>query len=236
MTVEESHNTFSCHAAFIAQLQRIPMHPFVVNIDRARSEIIAGDKKERSTRDWISTLRLPNGNPMQCDVENGGSDKRAYVLVPTKNLEQAKAALGHYRDQLRQAGALASRYHCATKDGSCQTGTTLPPRPTEIYVPTAAVLKNLQRMKMLSSVEIWQTAPSTIRTSPRTQQHTSHYAASHTAPTTQVSPPTQQNNQPNNQVQRRQKRSPGTPDVNVMQTYATQDKHRRSSQLPEIHY
>jgi hypothetical protein len=44
MTLEESHNNFTCHAAFIAQLQRIPLHPYVINIDRVRSEIIDGKK------------------------------------------------------------------------------------------------------------------------------------------------------------------------------------------------
>ena len=210
MTVEESHSTFSCHAAFIAQLQRIPMHPFVINIDRNRTERVAGEKQERSTRDWINTLRLENGNPMQCDVENGGPDKRAYILVPTQFLGQAKAALEQYRIQLRQGGgANASNYRYTNPDGLHEDRNTHT-RPTEIYVPTVAVLKNLQRMKNLSSTEIWQSAPSTIRTSLRSQQHFSTHT---NAAPNQNHPPTQQNNQSNKYAQRSQNITPEEEDV-----------------------
>jgi hypothetical protein len=146
-----------------------------------------GKKQERSTRDWISTLRLQNGNPMQCDVENGGQDKRAYILVPTTSIEQVKTALTQYRNQLQQAGAQHSpNYRYTNNDSSAEAGYNHT-RPTEIYVPTAAVLKNLQRMKNLSSSEIWKAAPLTVRNSTRLQKSS---VSGHTnaAPNQQNSP------------------------------------------------
>ena len=166
MTHEESHSMFACHADFVRQIQRIPLHPFVVNIDRYRAESDSGKYTERSTREWVTTLRAEDGRPLQCDVENGGTDRRAYLLVPTQHLSQAKIALEQYRSHLRQAGNQGNN-HRYTRPG--EDAATLPesqPRPTEIYVPTASVLKNLQRMQNLTSAEIWQAAPDGVRNTP----------------------------------------------------------------------
>lgn len=181
MTLEESQINFKYHSDFIAKLQRIPLHPFVINIDRHRKEHIEGKIIERSTRDWISTLRLPDGSPMQCDVENGSPDKRAYILAPTPVLAEVKQALEQYRHQLRQAHTQNS-YRNTQTDGLNPSNSNAA-RPTEIYVPTEAVLRNLQRMKRFTSAEIWKAAPNSIRTpAQKTKNHKDGTA------TTQVQP------------------------------------------------
>jgi hypothetical protein len=88
---------FEQHTNFVNSLQRLPMYPLVINVDRLRRETTNGINMERSARDWVATLRLESGKPMQCDVENGGTDRRAYMIAPTNNLETAKTALEHYK-------------------------------------------------------------------------------------------------------------------------------------------
>jgi hypothetical protein len=158
MSQEESTAIFEQHTNFVQSLQRLPMYPLVINVDRLRRETTNGINMERSARDWVATLRLANGKPMQCDVENGGTDRRAYMIAPTTNLETAKTALEHYKIRLKQG----SNIFPPTQNSTDQRD-NMDQRPLEIYVPTAAVMKNLQVIRNMTSAEIWKFAPSSIR-------------------------------------------------------------------------
>ena len=100
------------------------------------------------------TLKTQTGEPLQCDVENGGKDRRAYMIVATTHLEQAKTELAKYKASLRRLSATSANHH-EDQDRNL--------RPTEIYIPTKAVLKNIEFMKRMSSAEIWKAAPTAIR-------------------------------------------------------------------------
>jgi hypothetical protein len=47
------------------------------------------------------TLKNDKGQPLQCDVENGGKDRKAYMIVTTSHLERAKFELERYKANLR---------------------------------------------------------------------------------------------------------------------------------------
>ena len=53
---------------------------------------------ERTTREWARSIKIIDGNAYaQCDVVNGGSDQRCYLLFPPKDKEAAQQALNAYR-------------------------------------------------------------------------------------------------------------------------------------------
>jgi hypothetical protein len=134
---------------------------------------------ERSTRERATGLRSKEtGELLRCDAENGGKDKRAYLLVPTAYLDQAKLEFEQYKHRLTQSSQ--SRNHQSHSDNRCANED----RPQEIYVPTAAVLRNLQFMQNMSSESIWKAAPPTVRprsTLQPTFQHQRETSLHHTA-------------------------------------------------------
>lgn len=182
MSQEEAHATYETHQKYVDSIQRLPLYPAVINIDRIRTEHQAGQVIERSTREWVSTLRTAQGQPMKCDVENGGEDKRAYMLAPSSCLQEAKHALAIYQSTI--------------KHNYKSTHDSVPPRetatrPTEIYVPTAAVLRNLHAMQRMqeTSEDIWKAAPAAVRGTTNhqmrndaTSQHTGHFPSATQGP------------------------------------------------------
>jgi hypothetical protein len=186
MTTEEAHGLFATHKQFTSSIQRLPLFPQVINIDRVRTEYnLNSSNMERTTREWATGLRSKEtGNLLQCDAENGGKDKRAYLLVPTVNLDQVKYEYETYKHRLKQRGSF--RNNQSSPDNLCATTED---RPQEIYVPTAAVLRNLQFMQNMSSESIWKAAPPTVRprpTPPTMQQHSRETNQANTA--TQATP------------------------------------------------
>jgi uncharacterized coiled-coil protein SlyX len=156
MTTEEAYELFATHKTFTASIQRLPLFPQVINIDRVRTEYNSNSlPTERSTRDWATSLRSTDtGNLFRCDAENGGKDKRAYLLVPTAFLDQVKTEYEQYKHRLKQSGQF--------RNFNSQTD-SINDRPQEIYVPTAAVLRNLHFMQNMSSESIWKAAPASVR-------------------------------------------------------------------------
>ena len=158
MSQEEATNIYNTHQAYVQSIQRLPLHPFIVNIDRLRKEHLPdGQTTERSARDWAASLRNKDGQPLKCDVENGGDDRRAYLLVPTSRLTEGKLALNQYKVNLRRP-----HQHFSPSSKSPEDQQT---RPTEIYIPTAVVLRNLKAMQQMqaSAADIWRAAPTTVR-------------------------------------------------------------------------
>jgi hypothetical protein len=162
MTTEEAHGLFATHKQFIATIQRLPLFPQVINIDRIRTEHNSDSlSTERSTREWATGLRsTETGQLLLCDAENGGRDKRAYLLVPTVFLDQAKIEYEKYKHRLKQHGKFRNSH--TQYDNSVRAND----RPQEIYIPTAAVLRNLQFMQHMSSESIWKAAPPSVRPRP----------------------------------------------------------------------
>ena len=163
MTTEEAYGLFATHKKFTASIQRLPLFPQVINIDRIRTEYISNSTTlERSTREWATSLKLSeNGQSLRCDAENGGKDKRAYLLVPTAFLEKAKHEYEKYKHRLKQSSQFRNYTPALPHDGSIGKND----KPQEIYVPTAAVLRNLQFLQTMSSESIWRAAPAAVRDS-----------------------------------------------------------------------
>ena len=185
MTQEATEELFDMHQKYVNSIQRLPLSPHIVNIDRIREEISGLQGEEsvaRSTRAWANSIKSEEGKSLQCDAENGGKDKKAYLLVPTQLLDQVQPILLKYMQRIRSANS-------ATRNS---TGSTMD-RPDEIYVPTASVQRNVEFLRTLSSASIWKNAPSTIRTHVKTTptqtstQHPSEKIPHRTANITQPS-------------------------------------------------
>lgn len=169
---------FDAHKKYVDDVQRLTLYPKVINIDRERTENNGNDTTIRSTREWAQTLKTAQGHSLRCDVENGGSDRRAYLLVVSQHLDRAKIELHNYLQALNTATRQSRE---PTDDDWRQTD---PQRPTEIYIPTPAVLTNLKFLNTLTSEEVWKSAPTAIR-SPMPQARTHHATNERAAPTAQ---------------------------------------------------
>jgi hypothetical protein len=151
MTLEVTHNLFDTHQKYVDSIQRLPLFPQIVNIDRLRDE---SHEIIRTTRGWANSLTTPEGKSLQCDAENGDRDRKAYLLVPQPLVNAVRPLLQKYQHQLRsitrhmQDGTLLNSKDC----------------PHEIYIPTASVQRNLDFLQSMSSADIWRNAPSTIKT------------------------------------------------------------------------
>ena len=79
MTQEATEDLFDTHQKYVNSIQRLPLSPQIVNIDRVRDEHRpAGEfAHSRSTRAWANSLLTPEGKTLQCDAENGGRDKKS---------------------------------------------------------------------------------------------------------------------------------------------------------------
>ena len=176
MTTEEVDSIFQTHADFMQNTRSLSLSPIVQNVDRIRTEYQATGNIERSTREWAKALTDLKGNNLKCDVENGGSNLRAQMLVPLEHYGLAKKALEEYKECVSPFSQRESNF----------TNRVIQAHPLEIYVPTVAAHKNLDLIKNLSSTTIWQQAPAAVRTPP-TQQ--SRYQPLNNSPPTSAVPP-----------------------------------------------
>jgi hypothetical protein len=161
MTEEEMNAMFDAHHRAVATMQRLSLHPRVMNIDRPRSEKHSGEEiKTRTTRDWANSMKTLEGKHMRCDAENGGSDRKAYLLVPSEHVESAKEELQKYLHALK-----VGLYTHNSPSGSSQSS-NLDDTPRAIYIPSQAVRANLDFLKSFTSVDIWKNAPASVRQTP----------------------------------------------------------------------
>jgi hypothetical protein len=165
MTQEEIAHMFTTHTNFTDSLQRLSLYPRVINIDRERQEQYGTTNLSRSTRDWARSLKTDEGQPLRCDAENGGPDRRAYLLVSTPHLERAKIELQRYLQAIQQTNQ--NQFDLSSDR---RTNITDHTRPNEIYIPTPAVLQNLNFLNSLTAEEVWKGAPQSIRTPPTAKQ------------------------------------------------------------------
>ena len=156
MTQEATEDLFDTHQKYVNSIQRLPLSPQVlVNIDRSREEHNPDCEivHNQSTRAWANSIVTPEGKPLQCDAENGGKDKKAYLLVPSHLIPTIQPILQRYKQHIRAPHTTSnSNARDNTRD-----------RPDEIYVPTASVQRNVNFLKNMSAAAIWRNAPSTIR-------------------------------------------------------------------------
>jgi hypothetical protein len=117
MTQEATEELFDTHQKYVNSIQRLPLFPHIVNIDRLREEQPGAPGEapvDRSTRAWANSLTSEDRKSLQCDAENGGKDKKAYLLVPTPLLEQVQPILKKYLQRIRTSNTnqqQISRFH-----------------------------------------------------------------------------------------------------------------------------
>jgi hypothetical protein len=145
---------FATQKKFIDSLIRIPI-PLMTNVDRSRLEHTPEGKTiERSMRQWVEGLFDEKGHGMQCDVENGGKDRNAYLLTPKHHAEAVKAAFRAYRERVHPFKQREERFHAGLE----AAGT-----PTSIYVPTQSVRANISFLQSCTAAEHWKQAPSAVK-------------------------------------------------------------------------
>jgi hypothetical protein len=109
--------------------------------------LIVLDKKTMALASQIESIS--HGASLQCDVENGGPNQQAYLLVATPHLEHAKKELQLY---LHAIPHNPQQPHPASFSDGRHNLTPEPTRPTEIYIPTPAVLHNLHFLQSLNNL------------------------------------------------------------------------------------
>jgi hypothetical protein len=153
LTQEALEDLYDLHQKYVNSIQRLPLSPQVYNIDRQRNERTVSGDINRSTREWANSLKTQDGKPLQCDAENGGKDKKAYLLVPKHLLDKVRSEMNNYTNNIK-----TWQFRAQQPNGESQN--TDEGRPREIYVPTAAVQRNIDFLKSMASVDIWRNAPS----------------------------------------------------------------------------
>jgi hypothetical protein len=114
MTQEATEDLFDTHQKYVNAIQRLPLHPHIVNIDRPYDE--GPNTYNRSTRVLANSLQSLEGKSFQCNAENGGTDKRAYLLVPAHLVSLVQPILLHqYQYQLRSNRQILLHYQQPTR-------------------------------------------------------------------------------------------------------------------------
>lgn len=135
LTQEALEALYDLHQKYVNSIQRLPLSPYVINIDRIRDEHTSTGTIRRTAREWANKIINSDGVTIQCDAENGGRDKKAYLLVPEHLLDLARLEINQYLHNLRNGHIQSNQPHgINTQDMD---------RPREIYVPTEAVQRNI---------------------------------------------------------------------------------------------
>ena len=102
MSDAEASALFEAHDSYVKALNWLPLFPLLSNLDRVRKEYNTdGTVTERTTREWARSIQTIDGRSYaQCDVVNGGTDQRCYLLFPPRDKEAAQQALDAYRRRL----------------------------------------------------------------------------------------------------------------------------------------
>jgi hypothetical protein len=146
---------FKTHDNYVKSLTKIPML-LMTNVDRIRQETMPdGSIMERSMRHWAENLKDDKGQSMQCDVENGGRDRNAYMLAPKKFENKVKSELKAYRERIRPFKQREEQFHASLQQ---------PGRPNSIYVPTQSAISNIAFLQSFtSSADHWREAPDAVK-------------------------------------------------------------------------
>ncbi|KAI2503533.1 hypothetical protein MHU86_10915 [Fragilaria crotonensis] len=113
MTNDQIDNHFKMHETYIRALQPISLAPLVTTLDLKRVEYFPdGTTIERSTRDWVLSLRREDGDThAQCDVVNGVKNVRtAYVMAPAAYVSEIRAMVAKYKERLRPIARREAKY------------------------------------------------------------------------------------------------------------------------------
>ncbi|KAI2495088.1 hypothetical protein MHU86_19443 [Fragilaria crotonensis] len=157
MTKDQIDNHFHMHETYIRALQPISLAPLVTTLDLKRVEYFSdGTTIERSTREWVLSLRREDGDTLaQCDAVNGVKNVRtAYVMAPAAYASEIREMVAKYKERLRPIARREAKY----REG-------IPDLPDVIHI-TSTVQTNLDFMAKMSSSDIWSKAPPSVKSPP----------------------------------------------------------------------
>ena len=155
MSNEQIKGHFEMHEKYIKSLHQFSLAPRVSSLDRLRVEYKSdGQTVERSTREWAYSLTLPDGSHAQCDIDNGGKNKIAFLLIPSAFKDVIKPIAMLYKDNLQPLSKREERYR-----------NSIPDLPDVIHI-TSNVQSNIDFMAKLSSTDIWSKAPTSVKPLP----------------------------------------------------------------------
>ena len=153
MSAEEVDAIFQTHADYLTNTRILSLAPSIKNLDTIRTEHRETGNINRTTREWATSLKDDQGNNLQCDAENGGSSRKAQLLVPAEHLELAKQQFQIYRECVSTFNKREAEF----------TNLIQETYPQAIYVPTRALHENLAFIQKRSAYTVWEQAPSAVR-------------------------------------------------------------------------
>ena len=165
MSPSQVDELFQMHDSYVKSLHHLSLAPLVTNLDLLRTEYFPdGTTVERSTREWALSLRLADGKTSaQCDIVNGIKNKQsAFLMVPAAFAADIKSQVQQYRERLRPLNRSALSQPAATASD-----------PPDVIHITSAVQTNLDFMAKLSSADIWNKAPASVKQSQKVKGKTS---------------------------------------------------------------
>ena len=164
METDEVDAVFKTHADSVMNLRSLSLSPVVQNLDRVRTEYRKEGNIMRTARMWARTLTNANGNSLQCNVENGGDNQRAQLLVPADKLNMSRTALIEYKESISPFSMREDNFLKRVTQA----------HQAEIYVPTAVAHHNLDLIKGMSPATTWTNAPASIGQPPQSTTLTSY--------------------------------------------------------------
>ena len=152
LPTEKVAKYFEAHKEHMRTLRMICLAPMVTNLDREREEFLPdGNTCRRTPREWAMALTVSTGANAKCDIVNGGSDRLAYLLVPKQHYDEIAAEASQYKMRISPLEQRETRYR-----------DRIPGLPAVIRVDIS-VQAALDRLDLLSSAEVWNRAPATVR-------------------------------------------------------------------------
>ncbi len=143
---------FQFHEKWLKSLCPISLTPTVTHLDQPRIEYCEdGTTIERSVRDWVSSLKRTDGTtPALCDVVNGTSDRKAYLVVPRHFIDEATHHWRQYRLRLFPPRHREARYRDSVSG-----------LPDVIHI-TTSIQSNISFLEEIANTSVWTQIPPTV--------------------------------------------------------------------------
>jgi hypothetical protein len=93
MTREATEDLIDIHQKYVNSIQRLPLAPQIVNINRKQEEKLPTGNITQSTRNWANSVKLADGKSLQCDAENRGKTSE-------NQKKSSRPGFGVYLDQI----------------------------------------------------------------------------------------------------------------------------------------
>jgi hypothetical protein len=152
MSPDQVRRHFEVHKSWSRSLKSITLETKISHLDRQRVEYFDdGNIVKRSTREWILSLTLKNGQPAFCDAVNGGTDRKATLVSPQTFLEQAKDEWRQYKSRLNPPSHRETRYYASLVD------------VPDLSNIRTEVETNVSILNHLSTADIWKQAPPSVK-------------------------------------------------------------------------